>query len=74
MAIDDDLAVIGKLDFQHAACAKFEIQIGIARFQRRLDPGPASRRPGVLNSLSSIVLPSRSSLTASRTCPESPPY
>ena len=38
MAINDDLAVIGKLDFQHATSTQFEIQIGLARLQRRLDP------------------------------------
>ena len=39
MPIDNDLAVIGKLDFQHATSAQFEIQIGLARLQRSLDPG-----------------------------------
>lgn len=37
MAIHDDLAAIGKLDFEHPAGGQFKIQIGPTGFQSVLD-------------------------------------
>jgi hypothetical protein len=43
MAIHDDLAAIGKLDFEYAACSKIKIQISTARLKPLLNP--VQRRP-----------------------------
>ena len=37
--VDDDLAAVGKLDFQHATCRQFEIEIGASMLKGMLDAG-----------------------------------
>lgn len=46
VAIDDDLAAVGKLDFQHTASRQFEVDIAIERLECRLDPGHCCIRQG----------------------------
>jgi hypothetical protein len=39
VTIDDDLAAVGKLDFQDATRCQFEVEIGLASLKRCIDPG-----------------------------------
>ena len=64
MAIDDDLAAIGKLDLEHPTRRQLKIDVGVARFQRRLDPGQHSVGQLVEFLVIHRVLPSRSLPTA----------
>jgi phage baseplate assembly protein W len=55
VAIDDDLAAVGELDFEDAVADHLEVEIGAATFQPGFDPLQRCTSASALNSLSFIL-------------------